>query len=118
MIERHLTLDKRLKGSDHICSLEPEEFRQMVNDIRQVELALGSPKKQFLLCERPCHSKLGKSVVAAKDLPSGTYLTVELVKIKVSEPQGVSCRHLSSLLGRTLNVTIKQDYPIQFSDLC
>ncbi|XP_054268101.1 sialic acid synthase-like isoform X2 [Macrosteles quadrilineatus] len=112
IIERHLTLSKQWKGSDHCCSLEPDEFKQMVKDIRTVEQALGSPVKQFLSCERSCYQKLGKSIVAARDLTSGSVLTQESVKIKVSEPSGLSCKHLSSLLGKTLNKDIKNDEPI------
>ena len=37
VIEKHLTLDRTLKGPDHRASLEPQEFRQMVADIRRVE---------------------------------------------------------------------------------
>lgn len=117
MIERHITLDKQWKGSDHKCSLEPTEFRQMVDDIRTVEEALGTPNKRFLPCEQTCHLKLGKSLVAARELCNGTLLTEELVTVKVSEPPGISCRHLTKVLGHKLNVTIKKDFPIQFSDL-
>ena len=47
VIERHFTLDKSWKGTDHACSLDPEEFRSMVQAIRQVEVAIGSPVKVF-----------------------------------------------------------------------
>ena len=50
VIERHFTLDKSLKGSDHKCSLDPEEFEEMVRSIRTMEVALGNPRKSFLNC--------------------------------------------------------------------
>lgn len=117
MIERHITLDKRWKGTDHACSLEPDEFGQMVRDIRSVERAMGSRVKRFLPSERPCHNKLGKSVVSATDLPQGTVVTEHNVKIKVSEPHGASCKHLSTLLGQALVRSVAKDCPITLADV-
>lgn len=59
VIERHVTLDKRWKGSDHAASLEPQELKELVASVRLVEAALGSPTKTMLPCERPCHDKVG-----------------------------------------------------------
>lgn len=59
VIERHVTLDKRWKGSDHAASLEPQELQELVASVRLVEAALGSPTKTMLACERPCHDKVG-----------------------------------------------------------
>ncbi|XP_046658213.1 LOW QUALITY PROTEIN: sialic acid synthase [Homalodisca vitripennis] len=117
VIERHLTLSKEWKGSDHVCSLEPDEFAQMVRDIRQVELALGSPIKQFLPCEVPCQDKLGKSVVAAEDLLKGLKISEENIKIKVSHPAGIRCKYLNSLIGKTLVTDVRKDEPINFFDV-
>lgn len=59
VIERHVTLDKTWKGSDHEASLEPDELRHLVASVRLVEAALGSPSKRMLPCEKPCHDKVG-----------------------------------------------------------
>lgn len=58
VLERHVTLDKSWKGSDHAASLEPAELGALVREIRMVEVALGSPVKQMLSCESSCHSKV------------------------------------------------------------
>uniref|UniRef100_A0A0P4X072 PseI/NeuA/B-like domain-containing protein n=1 Tax=Scylla olivacea TaxID=85551 RepID=A0A0P4X072_SCYOL len=58
VVERHLTLNKTWKGSDHACSLEPHDLRELVTAIRCVEAALGSPLKAFQPSEDPCHSKV------------------------------------------------------------
>lgn len=58
VIERHVTLDKTWKGSDHSASLEPSELTELVRSIRLVERALGSGIKQMLPCEKPCHDKV------------------------------------------------------------
>ncbi|KAL0155306.1 hypothetical protein M9458_050249, partial [Cirrhinus mrigala] len=49
VLERHVTLDKSWKGSDHSASLEPAELAEL--------MAMGSPVKQMLPCEASCHSK-------------------------------------------------------------
>ena len=51
IIEKHLTLDCRAPGPDHVASIEPDEFRAMVKAIREVELMLGDGVKQPRLCE-------------------------------------------------------------------
>ena len=71
-------------GSDHKCSLNPEEFSEMVKSIRTIESALGNPRKKFLESEKPCFSKLGKSVVAGQKLEKGTTIALEHLKIKVN----------------------------------
>lgn len=58
VLERHVTLDKSWKGSDHAASLEPAELAELVKAIRTVEMAMGSPVKQMLPCEASCHSKV------------------------------------------------------------
>lgn len=62
VIEKHFTLDKTLAGPDHKASLEPNELLAMVNAIRNIELALGSPIKQ------PSSSELKNKVIARKSL--------------------------------------------------
>ena len=70
-------------GNDHTCSLDPQEFAQMVKSIRIMEQALGSPEKQFLQSETICFDKLGKTVVSACFLPKGHKIELKDLKIKV-----------------------------------
>ncbi|MEX2459816.1 MAG: N-acetylneuraminate synthase [Paenibacillaceae bacterium] len=82
MIEKHFTLDRLLPGPDHLASLEPDELKQMVLSIRQVDEAMGTSFKG------PAPSELSnlliarKSIVAAKDILEGELLTVENLAIK------------------------------------
>ena len=78
-----MTLDKSWKGSDHSASLNPEELKLLVDGIRQVERAFGRPEKAIRPSEEACRSKLGKSLVAARDLKAGTVLSEELLTVKV-----------------------------------
>lgn len=58
VVERHVTLNKTWKGSDHQASLEPNELAELVKAIRTVEKAMGSPVKQLLPCEMACSEKV------------------------------------------------------------
>lgn len=109
VIERHFTLDKNMKGSDHSCSLNPTEFAEMVRSIRILESALGSNHKSFLPCEESCFAKLGKSIVAGEKMSKGTIITKDKLKIKVSEPHGWPAKELESLLGKTLLQHVEVD---------
>ncbi|XP_017281062.1 sialic acid synthase-like isoform X2 [Kryptolebias marmoratus] len=109
VIERHITLDKTWKGSDHAASLEPSELTELVCSIRLVERALGSRVKRMLPCEKPCHDKLGKSVVAKVKIPKGTVLTLDMLAVKVAEPMGVAAQDIFRLVGKTVVEDVEED---------
>jgi len=76
-IEKHFTLDRNLEGPDHRASLEPDELRAMVDAIRAVERALGSPDKGPTASERPNIPVARKSLVAARPIAKGEVFTAE-----------------------------------------
>ncbi|XP_048014788.1 sialic acid synthase-like [Megalobrama amblycephala] len=112
VLERHVTLDKSWKGSDHSASLEPAELAELVKAIRTVEMAMGSPIKQMLPCEASCHSKLGKSVVARKPLQKGQTLTLDMLTVKVAEPHGMRPENIFKLVGKKITVDLEKDATI------
>ena len=75
IIEKHFTLDRNLPGPDHKSSLEPNELKQMVNSIRQVELALGNGIKQPTTSELKNMAVARKSLVAIKEIKKGEMFT-------------------------------------------
>ena len=133
VIERHFTLDKSWKGSDHCCSLLPNEFKKLVENVRlfesgqdefneiwkldSVQKALGSYEKKFQQSEKFCFDKLGKTLVAAVDLKAGDFIKEENVAIKVAEPKGIPGKMLNSILNKTLKRNVKKDESIFESDL-
>jgi N-acetylneuraminate synthase len=62
-VERHITLDRSMWGSDQSASLEPNEFKRLVSYIREVEVALGDGEKKVYDTERPVMAKLRKGLV-------------------------------------------------------
>ncbi|KAJ8339781.1 hypothetical protein SKAU_G00344140 [Synaphobranchus kaupii] len=112
VVERHVTLDKSWKGSDHEASLLPEELAELVKAIRIVERCLGTGVKQMLPCEKACHDKLGKSVVAKTTIPKGTALTMDMLTVKVADPMGVAPEEIYQLLGKTVTANVEEDESI------
>jgi N-acetylneuraminate synthase/N,N'-diacetyllegionaminate synthase len=85
LIEKHFTLDRDLPGPDHKASLEPQELQQMVNSIRNVELAMGSGKKLVSNSEKINKSIARKKIVAKKIINLGQTLTADNLTLKRSE---------------------------------
>lgn len=99
VIEKHLTLDRAMKGPDHAASMEPEEFRAMVMAIRDVEAALGSSEKRPTEVEIANRAVARKSLLAACAIAKGDYFTEENLTVKRPE-SGVSALEYFDRLGR------------------
>ncbi|CAF4790660.1 unnamed protein product [Pieris macdunnoughi] len=82
VLEKHITLDKTMKGTDHVCSLTPAEFKQLIKDVRVIEASLGTPIKKVVTSEIPCIDKLQKSLVMGCTKNRGEILYPGDVKIK------------------------------------
>lgn len=108
IVERHLTFDAGQSGPDHRSSLSPAEFTAMVHDIRIVEAALGMPHREYSQGEQNNHLSLGKSLVAARNLPAGTVVTSDDIAAK-SPAKGVSPLTLDTFVGKTLTQDLLAD---------
>jgi N-acetylneuraminate synthase len=112
VIEKHFTLDRGLKGPDYHVSLEPDEFRTMVDAIRKMEAALGD-KKTVYPEEQTVRDWAHHSVVACKDIPAGTTLGPETITVK-RPGSGIPARHLENLYGRVAAAEIRRDTILQW----
>src|SRR5262245_60369780 len=74
IVEKHFTLNRASKGTDHAFSLEPVGLRKMVRDLDRTYRAMGNGVKKIYESERAPIVKMGKSLVAARDLPAGHVL--------------------------------------------
>jgi N-acetylneuraminate synthase/sialic acid synthase len=108
VFEKHFTLNRASKGSDHAFSLEPNGLRRLVRDLRRARLAMGDGAKRALPEEMPALRKMGKSLVAARDLPAGTLLTAEHLAIK-SPGGGMPPYRLESLIGQMTDRALEED---------
>ncbi|MBI4114613.1 MAG: N-acetylneuraminate synthase family protein [Candidatus Niyogibacteria bacterium] len=108
-VERHITIDKRLPGPDHgTVSIEPDEFRKMVESARRIESAWGIPRKGYLPEEEQVRNKHGKSLVSRIPIKAGTPITADMLTFK-SPGYGIKPYDLQKVLGKTLKKDIEED---------
>lgn len=116
MIERHLTLDRSMRGPDHKASLEPAQFAEQVRAVREVESAMGVPHRWITRGETLNRRVLGKSLVAAADIPAHTRIERHMLTSK-SPGLGLSPQFLEKLVGRQLDRFVARDEMFRQADI-
>ena len=116
VIEKHFTLNRAWRGTDHAFSLEPAGLKKVVRDLQRTRVALGDGIKRPLPCEEKPLYKMAKKLVAARELPAGHLLSREDVAIK-SPCDGLPPYELENVLGKVLRRSLKEDENILFEDL-
>ena len=113
IVEKHFTLNRALKGTDHVFSLEPQGLRKMVRDLKRTRVALGDGTKNVHPSEIAPATKMGKKLVAARDLPAGHVLDASDIALK-SPGDGLPPYELERLVGRTLRRPVAEDLTLTF----
>jgi len=101
VVEKHFTLNRALKGTDQAFSLEPVGMRKLVRDLQRTRTAMGDGVKRRHDSEVLPGQKMGKKLVAARDLAPGHVITEQDVAYK-SPGDGMYPYQLDQVLGRTL----------------
>lgn len=112
VIEKHFTLDRNLPGPDHRASLEPHELKQLVDEIRIAESALGSGIKTVADAERPNIEVARKSIVAACHINAGELLTDRNITVK-RPGNGISPMLWDSVIGTRASRAFEPDELIE-----
>ena len=113
IVEKHFTLNRALKGTDHVFSLEPPGLRKLVRDLRRTKVALGDGTKNVHASEVAPATKMGKKLVAARDLPAGHVLEDGDLAFK-SPGDGLPPYELERVLGATLRRPVLEDETLTF----
>jgi N-acetylneuraminate synthase/N,N'-diacetyllegionaminate synthase len=116
VIEKHFTLDRHMKGPDHLFAVEPEELKQMVRNIHDVEKALGTGIKERSPQEQEMYEKGRRSIIAAQDIKKGTKLTRDILLVK-RPGYGIKPKYIDVIIGRKANKDIKKDQWITWDDI-
>ncbi len=116
VIEKHFTLNHTWKGTDHAFSLEPIGFRKMVRDLNRLKMAIGNGVKQVYDSEINPIVKMGKKLVAARDLPADYAIRREDIALK-SPGDGLPPYELDKVIGRVTRRALKEDEDISFENL-
>lgn len=110
VVEKHLTLKRADGGADAAFSMEPAEFKEMVDTIRIIEKAMG--KATYELTEKQQASKeLSRSLFVAKDMKAGEVLTPENLR-SVRPACGLHTKYYEELLGRKVKEDVKSGTPM------
>lgn len=112
IIEKHLTLDRKLGGPDAAFSLEPAEFKAMVKSVREVEKALG--EVSYDLTEKIKKSReFSRSLFVVKDIKAGEIFTEENIR-SIRPGYGLPPKYLKAILGKRASQDIKKGIPLSW----
>ena len=116
VVEKHFTLNRAMKGTDHAFSLEPVGLRKMVRDLERSAVALGDGVKKIYESEKAPIVKMGKSLVAARALPAGHVLGPRDIVMK-SPGGGIPPYELGRVLGLVTRTPLHEDDFLSFDVL-
>lgn len=108
IIEKHFTLDRTMRGSDHSFSLEPQGLEKLVRDLRRANVALGDGTKRTYASEEQPLLKMAKKLVAAADLDEGHVLEPQDIAVK-SPGDGICPSKFDELVGTRLRCAVQRD---------
>ena len=111
IIEKHFTLNRALKGTDHAFSLEPQGLSKLVRDLRRTSDALGDGVKVIYENEKAPMRKMRKMIVAKRFLPAGTRISIDDLEFR-SPGDGLGPDMLDLVIGRLSKVDINEYEPI------
>lgn len=116
IIEKHFTLDRVMKGTDHRFSLEPQGLRKMCRDLSRLHVALGDGAKKVYESEAAPALKMAKKLVAARDMPTGHVLGAADIGMK-SPGDGLPPYEFDRVIGRRLLHPVTEDQSLTFEML-
>lgn len=115
-IEKHFTLDRTMKGPDHISSVEPRGLELILGYARSIEVAIGVDKKDLNRVEYPAKEKYGYSCVAKENISQGDLITSEKISYKVPGT-GLKPSEVGFILDKIANKNIFKDQNITTNDI-
>lgn len=116
IFEKHVTLNRAWKGTDHSFALEREGFRKFVRDIKRVSKMM-KPKPDSEIGNEKVFEKLGKSLICNKNLKSGDTLSLENLSGKIFDKQYIPVRESNKYINKKINKDLKKGNPITLNDI-
>lgn len=117
VIEKHITLDRKMKGPDHFFALEPQELEEMIRKIREVEASFGNGKRDFVSKEeKKFAEEVQMKLVAKKNVKAGEILNSILIDFK-RMTLGIPATDLDKVINRKCKYALLAGQPIAWKDL-
>jgi len=115
LIEKHFCISRAVKNPDAVFSMEPQEFRQMVEQVREVEQAMGTVC-YGITSQEESNACFRRSLFVVQDIAAGEALTPENIR-SIRPAYGLKPKHYQEVLGRTAKRALKRGTPLSFEDL-
>jgi len=115
IVEKHFTLNTKLEGPDHRMSMSPADLGSLIQSVRRVEKMVGTGHKQPTPSEIEMKGFVRRSLVWAKDLPSGTVVTEACFTWK-RPGTGLAPAEAEKLIGKCLTHAVQADTPVELAD--
>ena len=116
IIEKHITLDRQMKGTDQAGSLEIDGIYRMMRDIRNLELSFGTKEIKIEESVKVAREKLERSIATLRALPEGHIITINDIHL-LSPGDGIKWMDKAEILGKKLNTALPKDEIIYSSKL-
>lgn len=113
IIEKHFTIDKDMNGPDHKASANPQEFKQYVNAIRNIETAMGTGIKMASDVEKNISKVVLKRIVAKKTIMNGQIISENDICVKRND-KGILCNRWDDVIGTTAKKQYTVDEGIEW----
>ncbi|MBI5055277.1 MAG: N-acetylneuraminate synthase family protein [Nitrospirae bacterium] len=108
VLEKHFTLNRSWKGTDHRFSLEPEGLRKQIRDLRRVDIALGDSSKTVYDFEVEAKKKMGKGIYTSRPLSAGTIITWDDICLK-TPTNGTPPYMIDKIIGKKLKINLDDE---------
>ena len=120
VFEKHFTLNRAWKGTDHSFSLEPRGLSRIVRDLKRARISLGSPIKFRSDKENAPMRKMEKIIVAKENIKHGSIITEKNICLKIPDTElllenSIDPDKYYDILGKKINTEIKKDEPIRIN---
>ena len=116
MIEKHITLNKKLIGPDHAASSNPKEFKSYVQKIKETEIILGQEKKEIQKEEKSMNKYSRKSLYFVKDFKKGHVLKSDDLQC-LRPGTGISPMKINFFIGKKITKNVKKHEKLSFNQL-
>ena len=115
VIEKHITHDRKNRGEDYISALNPDEFKILVDNIREIEKSFGSSSFELLTAGEQRYRQVSrKRIVASQLIKKGDLITQSSIAFKRAD-EGIYPDESQLIIGRTAGVDIEEDEPITWN---
>jgi N,N'-diacetyllegionaminate synthase len=116
LVEKTITTDRTIKSTEHLFSLEPEEMKGFVQTIRQVETAMGSPRRVLSPGEKETRRNVRRSTFVKMKIQKGDRIGLEQVEFR-RPGFGISPRQFESMVGMRLVRDVAPGHQLDFKDV-